>query len=341
MAVDEGAARFFDGIRAQEHPAFVAVRDGQVMIRPTDGARAQEWPLATLTAKAAPGGEMMFSQGRHPARLIIADPALLECLRLKSRKWPKRQAGWGVALAACTAVLALTAGLVATLPSLLAPLIPPVWEATLGRGAEAALLAQHPPCKGAAGQAALDRFVQRIAAAAGIAAPIHLAVADNALVNAFTLPGNRIVVMHGLIAASTDGAELAGVLAHEMGHVAHHDPARALLRQLGLRVIAAGLGLGGASGGNVATALLGLSYGRSAETSADAFAIATLHAAGLRADGLGRFFAQTAADGAPVPAFLSDHPATAEREVRARQPPDGAEPFDAVAWQAIRAMCRA
>ncbi len=103
-------------------------------------------------------------------------------------------------------------------------------------------------------------------------------VRDNRLVNAFTLPDGEIVVMRGLIDAAQDGDEVSGVLAHEMGHVQHRDPAREMLRRIGLNMTARSLGWGG----NLAGALTGLSYGRRAEARADDAALVTLSRAGLR-----------------------------------------------------------
>ncbi|MDX7324874.1 M48 family metalloprotease, partial [Providencia rettgeri] len=56
------------------------------------------------------------------------------------------------------------------------------------------------------------------------------------MVNAVTLPGGRIVVFDGLIRAAKSPDEVAGVVAHEIGHVRHRDVMEGLLRQFGLSV---------------------------------------------------------------------------------------------------------
>ena len=56
-------------------------------------------------------------------------------------------------------------------------------------------------CDGADGQRALDRLVARLAGGGG---PVQASVVDDPMVNAFTLPGRRVVVMRGLIAAAGD-----------------------------------------------------------------------------------------------------------------------------------------
>src|SRR5690606_12528518 len=57
-------------------------------------------------------------------------------------------------------------------------------------------------------------------------------------VNAFALPGGHIYVYSGLIAAADSEAELAGVLGHEIGHVAERHAAQALGAQFGLQTLA-------------------------------------------------------------------------------------------------------
>ena len=64
-----------------------------------------------------------------------------------------------------------------------------------------------------------------------------------------------------------------------------------------------------------------------------------MRAAGLRADGLGRFFTKIEGK-ASLPAFLSDHPPTAERQAKAQVGPEGAPAFTAAEWKALREVCQ-
>jgi predicted Zn-dependent protease len=163
------------------------------------------------------------------------------------------------------------------------------------------------------------------------------------MVNALTLPGGRVLVMRGLIDKAQDGAELAGVIAHELGHVAHRDPTTLLLRQVGIGFIAASLGWNDAlaNAGGIAQDLMTLSYSRRAEAAADAAGEAYLNRAGLRADGLGRFFAHLeATEGHGVIALLATHPPTEERRAHSTRSTDGALPLSDAEWVAVRSMCR-
>ncbi|HET7321572.1 MAG TPA: M48 family metallopeptidase, partial [Longimicrobiaceae bacterium] len=60
----------------------------------------------------------------------------------------------------------------------------------------------------------------------------HFYVIDSPVANAFALPGGYVYVTRGLIEQTEDGAELAAVLAHEIGHVAARDGVEKLERHL-------------------------------------------------------------------------------------------------------------
>jgi predicted Zn-dependent protease len=63
-------------------------------------------------------------------------------------------------------------------------------------------------------------LAEKIAAASDLRAPVRTAVLDSEEINAFGLPGGRLLVDAGLIQRSANEAELAGVLAHEIAHIA-------------------------------------------------------------------------------------------------------------------------
>ncbi|HET6235860.1 MAG TPA: M48 family metallopeptidase [Acetobacteraceae bacterium] len=189
----------------------------------------------------------------------------------------------------------------------------------------------------------MDTLLARLRQAGGIDRPVGIAVFDDPTVNAVTLPGGRIVVMRALIDKVEDGAELAAVVAHEMGHIAHRDPTTLLLRRMGLGVVAAALGwndtLGGAA--NLAQGFLALSFSRRAETAADAAEQQYLSRVGLRADGLGRLFArlETLEDHDGGIPWLATHPSTEQRRALATRSTAGVPPFSHTEWAALRAIC--
>ena len=146
-------------------------------------------------------------------------------------------------------------------------------------------------------------------------------------VNAFAVPGGNIYIHSGLVEAAGNESDLAGVLAHEMGHVIERHGAEQLTRMFGLELLAAvALGqdpgileqLGAQVGG---TTVL-LAYSRSAEREADDIAVKYTHAAGIDPRGLVRFFEFLAAQEPDTPGVLTwlrTHPLTTDRIKRAER----------------------
>jgi predicted Zn-dependent protease len=124
----------------------------------------------------------------------------------------------------------------------------------------------------------------------------HFFVVRNPQANAFAIPGGYIFVFDGLLTRLQSEEELAGVLAHEIGHVrrGHFFKNQKQLVAADLAVLAAIL-LGQGGGAVTAFSLAGaaslqLSYSRENEREADQSALATLPAAGYDPGGLARFF---------------------------------------------------
>jgi predicted Zn-dependent protease len=173
----------------------------------------------------------------------------------------------------------------------------------------------------------VERIGHDIVAAAGPQPfAYHFYVVDDDEINAFAAPAGHIYVHTETILMARNVSELAGVIAHEVGHVAKRHIAQNYNRQRNTgiahqgAVIAAGV-LGGstaAGAANLGGALAGTAYlnkfGRDAERESDAFAVEVMPRAGYDPIGLVTFFktlrSETGSGGA---SFLSSHPATDER----------------------------
>jgi Zn-dependent protease with chaperone function len=142
------------------------------------------------------------------------------------------------------------------------------------------------------------------------------------------MPGGTIVLLDGLVQAMDD-EEVLAVLGHELGQVVHRDGMRGIAQQMGL-VAVAGVVWGDVSslGASMAAGLQGLRFSRSMEADADSFAVTFLRRGDIPVRRLADAFAlieREETKRGSAPAFLSDHPATAERlraaEAAAREPP--------------------
>jgi predicted Zn-dependent protease len=213
------------------------------------------------------------------------------------------------------------------------------WDQKLGDPVRDGIVEHAQVCASAGGQAALDRLGSRLLPDNITTLPLTLDVIETKTVNAFALPGNHIIIYSGLIDMAQTPEMLAGVLAHEMGHLEMRHPTRGLIEQLGLGA-AISLVAGNNAIVNFGRVMAGLSYTREMERQADEQAIALLHRANIRADGLAAFFETLKKDEKlHVPTMLSDHPGLDERAAATKQDIQGEPAMSASEWQAVKAIC--
>ncbi|MBC7287358.1 MAG: M48 family metalloprotease [Armatimonadetes bacterium] len=129
--------------------------------------------------------------------------------------------------------------------------------------------------------------------------PYRLRVLDHDEVNAFALPGGHFYVLRGLLAHCRTVDELAGVLAHEVGHAEDNDFRRHVTRQL-VWLATAGLLRRHSDSAADAALLAGvvnsLRHSRRQEAQADARAVELCLMAGYKPDAIGDFFAMLRRD---------------------------------------------
>jgi predicted Zn-dependent protease len=357
---DAVRGQYFDGESAGRHEVNVSLTAGGVEIAGEDVGRLL-WPLDRLQPpEPLPGGGVRLATAMLPeARLVVAAPGFREeLLRLAPRLGQRRQR-WRrhrVEIAVVAATVLILAGAVLAIPRLARPLaqvLPHGWEDRLADMTEHQLVAGRRLCDGAEGVAALNALIGAFPIARRYDRPVSVRVLDWKLVNAFAAPGGRVMLMRGLIEKAETPEEVAGVLAHELGHVIERHPSANAIRQLGLSALLSlvfgdsgavldALGQGGA-------VLVLLAYTRDDEAAADRVALELLDAAGIDARGLADFFARLAAEEGrrEVPAdlagigFLRSHPATAARRERAQAAAgQGRRPaLSPEQWQALRAIC--
>ncbi|MFC3676474.1 M48 family metallopeptidase [Ferrovibrio xuzhouensis] len=353
-------ARFMDGqsgtvhhgraVFAADAIAFTAdgvdIRWAYGDVRLLDGTANSDWLALgrdddSLARLRLPGGTFATLQRHCPAlrRATSAD-----------RRGRRQMIIWS---------LAAVAGLVATylmLPwasRVIAENLSPATEQALGRTAFEGFgqvaghgKTQSAVCTDPAGQAALAQLVSRLSQPAP-RLPLQVRVVRLPMINAFALPGGYVVLSDRLIGFVANESELAGVLAHEMGHVDARHAMAGVVRS-GAASFLVGLLFGDVIGGvgsvSVASYLLDAAYTRDMESEADGLALQRLQDAGIDPAAAAGFFRRlpAALPGGELPAILSTHPGHAERAARfaaAAAARPVAPVLTPAEWQALKTIC--
>lgn len=164
------------------------------------------------------------------------------------------------------------------------------------------------------------RIIERLLATGKLRFPQYrVSRLDSPAVNAMALPGGYILTTRGLMSQpDLSEEELAGILAHEIGHVELGHSRKALVRsgrKQALLLLLSIVGRNPGMAGQLAGSLVELGISRESEIEADDFAVALLRRAGYPPEGLLRFF-RRAREFRRTPdwlTFLSTHPAMDER----------------------------
>ena len=174
----------------------------------------------------------------------------------------------------------------------------------------------------------LNRMGQRIVAQTELAqAPWEFHLVADPKINAFNIPGGHVYVNTGLVAATDNAAELAGVMAHEISHGVSRHGTEQLSKAYGFNILAS-LALGGNPPiyQQILAQVIGAGtfakFGRDAEREADHLGIVYMYNAGYDPHGMVTMFqellSQRRSRPSSVETFFSSHPITEERITNAR-----------------------
>ncbi len=176
----------------------------------------------------------------------------------------------------------------------------------------------------------VNRVGQNIVLHSDAKVPFTIKVIDSDEVNAFALPGGFFYVNKGLLLAADNEAELAGVMAHEIAHVAARHAMENQTKATLLEYAALGgsIFLGGIPGliyqNTAGIGLLGIfmKFSRSAEEEADRLGVQYMYAAGYDPGAMSTMFEKLEAKNKKKPGFVSrafaTHPAPPERRAAAQ-----------------------
>ena len=319
-------------------PSFVAPAvwyDGVTALRHEGEAR---WtPPGTLVLKetgtpplAIPLGDLRFGEASADRRVFTRDSVPDFRLRLPrelthglAHHLPAAQTygGWidrmglGRAVIAFGILSAAAVALFMTAPQWLGPMIPFSWERRLGDAMVGDL--GNRLCKTPASEAALAKLLREVAPGD---TRIRAGIANIDMVNAVALPGGRVLFFKGIVEQAKSPEELAGVLAHEVGHVQKRHVMAAILRQFGLTILLSGANT---QMGDMAFGLAAMGYTRDAEREADAAGRKALVKADISPLGAAAFFDRMGKhddgdEGTGALGWLASHPSSRERSKQYR-----------------------
>lgn len=362
-----GSGKFFDGRTSAEHDVVVELAPDRLLIRSPEGRGLAEWSYAQLQHLPAPGDVFrlgLAGSGRLE-RLEIRDPAFAQAIDEISgpvdrtggieRRQRKRVIAWAVA-ATVSLVLVAVFG-VPAIATVLAPLIPYSVEHRLGMAVEGQVRSMldtpgggKPFECGSAdaekpGLAAFGKLVGKLESAAHLPIPLKVSVVRRREPNAIALPGGHVYVFEGLISKSESADEVAGVLAHELGHVAHRDGTRSVLQAAGLSFLF-GMLLGDFFGGGAvmiaAKSVTQSAYSRDVEKAADLYSVDLMSHAGGDPRALATVLTRITGNIEPGLTILLDHPQTKDRVALINSLPaqKKAVPLlEPAEWAALKRIC--
>jgi Zn-dependent protease with chaperone function len=350
-----GSAIYFDGTSSRRRLVTLAFNDGLELHE--DGHTLAAWSFADIRRADSPSGALRVTCLTAPAlaRLEIRDAAVAaelisRCARLDEnipgRHGTARIVGWS--LGATVSIVAVVLFGVPLAADRLAPLVPQALERRLGDVAEGQVktLFGGKTCNNASGQAAFTKLVDAIRKSTGLDTSIQSEVLATPVPNAFALPGGRVYLFSGLLAKAENADEIAGILAHELGHLRHRDGTRNLIYNGGTSFLI-GLLFGDITGSGAlifaSRSLVTASYSREAEQNADTFAIDAMHRLGRSPKPMGELmFRVTGKEGDKSLSVLSNHPLTEDRLARMSRedrPPSGPPLLTPSEWASLKAIC--
>ena len=362
-----GTGVYFDGKTSARREVAVEAAPDALRISAADGTLLAEWPYPELVAQSAPADVLRLGRKRDTvlARLDVHDAALVAKIDeyahgidrsgVTERRARNKIIAW--TFAATVSLVFIAVVLLPAIVERLAPLIPLSVEHRMGVAVDAQVRTMLDTQKSAkpfecgteghekAGRAALDNLIGKLGTAAALPIPIKAAVVRRKESNAIALPGGNVYIFEGLVDAARTPDELAGVIAHEIGHVAHRDGTRSILQAAGLSFLF-GMLLGDFTGGGVvviaARKIVESSYSRDVESDADRYGVDLMSKTGGDARALGTMLERIAGSIEPGITILRDHPGTKARVelINTISPPRrGAPLLDAAEWAALKRIC--
>lgn len=351
-------AQFSDGQSAKSWRCEIRLEANGLAIDRGDHHDLQIWPYSDLRSHTlkTQGAEMIVTQRGAPgAQLLMREAEAIERLtriapQLTTSGNRRRWLTPLLAVAgAIVAVIALMWHLDVKPARTIAGLLPDGVRQSIGRSVVEQFKARGAVCDAPAGRQAMDTLLTRLLIDQPNAALYKVTIIDLPFRNAFATAGDQIVVTSQLIKKARSPDEVAGVLAHEIGHGIERHPDASLIRVLGLSLLLEVVSGGSGMLSSFSLHILETGYRRQDEFTADRQALRLLKRAAISNKGLAGFFARNVEKRKePLPQalstaldFMRTHPYPAQRlaVIRRAPPYPATRSLNDTEWQALRAIC--
>lgn len=347
----EIAAVFYDGTSNRRRQVTLRLAGALGIVE--NGAVIATWPYADLRRADGRKALRLSCVSALPlARLEVSDPDAASklaalCPQLDAGRGPAqtgRIVAWS--LAAAVSIVLVTIYGIPLLADRLAPLVPFAVEKRIGEAVDRQARAGFGgrTCARPEGQAAFDKMMAKIKDASGFDAPLEAEVLSSSVPNAYALPGGKVYLLDGLLQKARNVDEVAGVMAHELGHAQNRDGLRKII-QTGGSSFLIGLLFGDVTGGSAvlfaARSIVDASYSREAESRADAFTVKAMNGLGRSPQPMGEFLVRITGGG-KVATVIDSHPLSADRLERMKKEDRGVTGPPILTeqeWQALRQIC--
>jgi len=346
-------AELMDGSSGRAQAVQVTALPDRLLIQSESQGEPEPWTLAGLQVEPLPGGVLHLTHPAHPGALLSSsDPELRDVL-VAAGATPRSPAARSLLLrgafyaATVAGAIALFLALLPTMSAGIARRVPLSIEEQLAFPVHKLLENRY--CRSAGSRRALLALAGSLRLAGDPEfAGARFEIVDLTMVNAFTFPGGSIVVTRGLVEKAQRPEELAGVLGHELEHVARRhvmaQVVRSVILTTGWQLTAGDFAGLMAIDPSTTLEIASRRFSRDAEKEADEGALRRLQHANLSSRGLSDFFARIERSTDVVPEWLSTHPSSAARKKAlldadaAVERSIGAIPHQD--WQAIKDACR-
>jgi Zn-dependent protease with chaperone function len=270
---------FYDGATSEQQSVQVNLRDGflEIIKRATGEKISWNYPEIEIEEKPHDDRDGVISYSKTPhARLYLDAETFREIIRKIPKSKSKALRLSLMIFIAVFAIIGLVFFAIPALAPVLLPKIPTSWDKKLGDYAARYFIDKEKICTSAEGDAALKKIASAISAD-NFDYELKLYIQKDDMVNAFALPGGKIVIFSKLLDEIESQDELVGILAHEAAHVQlRHGTANMMRYILTSFVIDIFTG-GGGTAIYLGYQFHNLKYSQELESEADAWAVAKLH----------------------------------------------------------------